>query len=81
MRADKLLTHINKIDKHFTNNNNKCPSINLKRTQWVPNSEMSNFCSDQGRTRVFGETYVCTSQPETRGERRSGQKWPFMDGH
>jgi hypothetical protein len=28
--------------------------MNLKRIQWVPNSEMSNFCSDQGRTRVFG---------------------------
>jgi hypothetical protein len=28
--------------------------MNLKRTQWVPNSEMSNFCSDQGRTRVCG---------------------------
>jgi len=30
----------------------------------VSNSEMSNFCSDQGR-----------------GERRAGQKRPFMDGH
>jgi len=28
---------------------------------------MSNFCSDQGRTRVFGEAYVCTPQPEARG--------------
>jgi hypothetical protein len=43
--------------------------MNLKRTQWVPNSEMSNFCSDQDRTRVCGEAYVCTPQPETRGER------------
>jgi hypothetical protein len=42
---------------------------------------MSNFCSDQGRTRVCGEAYVCTPQPETRGERRAGQKGPFMDGH
>jgi hypothetical protein len=42
---------------------------------------MRNFCSDQGRTRVFGEAYVCTPQPETRGERRAGQKGPFMDGH
>ncbi|MFZ0484640.1 MAG: hypothetical protein WAL93_14725, partial [Desulfobacterales bacterium] len=47
----------------------------------MSNSEMSNFCPDQGRTRVFGEAYVCTPQPETRGERRSGQKGPFMDGH
>jgi hypothetical protein len=54
----------------------------------VPNSEMSNFCSDQGRTRVCGPriagqegVYVCTPQPETRGEHRAGQKWPFMDGH
>jgi hypothetical protein len=42
---------------------------------------MSNFCSDQGRTRVFGEAHVGTLQPETREERRSGQKWPFMNGH
>jgi hypothetical protein len=28
MGADKLLTHINKTDKHFTNIPNKCPSIN-----------------------------------------------------
>ena len=42
---------------------------------------MSSFCSDQGRTRVCGEAYVCTPQPETRGERRAGQKGPFMDGH
>ena len=55
---------------------------------------MSNFCPDQGRirrrpkkramagqARVFGEAYVCTSQAETRGERRAGQKGPFMDGH
>jgi hypothetical protein len=55
--------------------------MNLKQIQWVPNSEMSNFCSDQGRTRVFGEAYVCTPQPETRGERRSGQKGQFLDGH
>jgi hypothetical protein len=55
--------------------------MNLKRTQWVPNSEMSNFCSDQGRTKVCGEAYVCTPQPETRGERRAGKKRPFMDGH
>jgi hypothetical protein len=47
----------------------------------VSNSEMSNFCSDQGRTRVCGEAYVCTPQPETRGERRARQKWPFVDGH
>ena len=45
----------------------------------MPNSEMSNFCPDQGRTRVCGEVYVCTPQPETRGERRAGQKGPFMD--
>ncbi len=44
-------------------------------------SEMSNFCPDQGRTRVFGEAYACTPQPETRGERRAGQKGPFLDGH
>jgi len=56
-------------------------------------SEMSNFCSDQGRpreigfafhgagTRVFGAADVCTPQLETRGERRAGQKGPFMDGH
>jgi len=42
---------------------------------------MSNFCPDQGRTRVCGKAYVCTPQPETRGERRAGQKGPFMDGH
>jgi hypothetical protein len=24
---------------------------------------------------------LCTPQPETRGERRAGQKGPFMDGH
>jgi hypothetical protein len=47
----------------------------------VSNSEMSSFCFDQGRTRVCGEAYVCTPQPETRGERRAGQKGPFMDGH
>jgi len=45
------------------------------------------FCSDQGRTRVCDlrsrdrKAYVFTPQPETRGERRSGQKWSFMDGH
>ena len=27
---------------------------------WVSNSEMSNFCPDQGRTRVCGEAYACT---------------------
>ena len=27
---------------------------------------MINFCSDQGHTRVYGEAYVCTPQPETR---------------
>jgi len=42
---------------------------------------MSNFCPDQGRTRVCGEAYACTPQPGTRGERRAGQKGPFMDGH
>jgi len=48
---------------------------------------MSNFCSDQGRTRVCGprkagqEGHVCTPKPETRRERRAGQKEPFMDGH
>ncbi|MFZ0482481.1 MAG: hypothetical protein WAL93_03745, partial [Desulfobacterales bacterium] len=52
-----------------------------KMNTMVSNSEMSNFCPDQGRTRVCGEAYVCTPQPETRGERRAGQKWPFMDGH
>jgi len=46
----------------------------------MSNSEMSSFCSDQGRTRVFGEAYACTPQPETRGESRAGQKGPFMDG-
>ncbi len=25
--------------------------------------------------------YPCMPQPETRGERRSGQKGPFMDGN
>jgi len=30
---------------------------------------MSNFCSDQGRTRVCGKAYVGTPQPETRGLR------------
>jgi hypothetical protein len=64
--------------------------MNPKRTQWVPNSEMSNFvlitcavealATSQGRTRVCGEAYFCTPQPETRRERRAGQKWPFMDG-
>ena len=47
----------------------------------VSNSEMSNFCSAQGRTRVCGEAYVCAPQPETRGERRAGQKGPFMNGY
>jgi len=47
----------------------------------VSNPEMSNFCPDQGRTRVCGEAYACTPQPETRGERRAGQKEPFMDGN
>jgi hypothetical protein len=42
---------------------------------------MINFCSDQGRTRVYGEVYVCTPQPEIRGKRRAGQKGAFMDGH
>ena len=42
---------------------------------------MSNFCPDQGRTRVCGEAYVCTPQPETRGERRAEQKGPFMGGN
>jgi len=42
---------------------------------------MSNFYSDQGRTRVFGEAYICMLQPETRGERRAGQKGPFMDSN
>jgi len=42
---------------------------------------MSIFCPDQDRTRVCGEAYECTPQPETRGERRAGQKGPFMDGH
>jgi hypothetical protein len=61
--------------------------MNLKRIQWVPNSEMSNFCSDQGRTRVFGpriagqEGVRLYAAAGTRGERRAGQKWPFMDGH
>jgi hypothetical protein len=48
---------------------------------------MSNFCSDQGLTRVCDpriagqEAYVfCTPQPETRGERRAGQKEPSMHG-
>jgi hypothetical protein len=40
-----------------------------KWTQGVSNPEMRNFCSDQGRTRVCGEAYVCTPQPETRGLR------------
>jgi hypothetical protein len=44
----------------------------------VSYAEMSNFCSDQGRTRVFGEAYVCMPQPEARGERRTGQKGPFL---
>ena len=34
-----------------------------------------------GQARVCGEAYACTPQPETRGERRAGQKGPFMDGH
>jgi hypothetical protein len=55
--------------------------MNSKSTQWVSNSEMSKFCSDQGRTRGCGEVYVCTPQPETRGERRAGQKRPFMVGY
>jgi len=46
----------------------------------VSNSELSSFCSDQGRTRVCGEAYVCKPQPEISEERRSGQKGPFMDG-
>jgi len=41
---------------------------------------MNNFCLVQGHTRVCGEAYDCTPQPETRGERRAGQKRPFMDG-
>jgi len=72
--------------------------MNLKRTQWVPNSEMSNFCSDQGRTRVCGprkagqegvRLYAAAGNPRpparrayaSERERRSRQKWPFMDGH
>jgi hypothetical protein len=35
---------------------------------------MNNFCPDQGRTRVYGEAYACTPQPETRGERRAQGK-------
>jgi len=27
------------------------------------------------------KAYACRPQPETRGERRAGQKGPFMDGH
>ena len=27
------------------------------------------------------KAYDCTPQPEIRGERRAGQKGPFMDGH
>ena len=33
-----------------------------------------DFRSGQGRTRVYGEAYHCTPQPETRGERRPGLK-------
>ena len=32
---------------------------------------MRIFCVGQGRTRVCGEAYSCTSQPETCGERRT----------
>jgi hypothetical protein len=27
------------------------------------------------------KAYVCTAQPESRGERRSAEKLPFMDGN
>jgi len=50
---------------------------------------MRIFCSDQGRTRVFGYRKQSGTerqpsrmpQPETRGECGSGQKGPFMDGN
>jgi hypothetical protein len=35
---------------------------------------MSSFCSDQGRTRVCGEGYVCTPQPENRGDAEQDKK-------
>jgi hypothetical protein len=44
----------------------------------VPDSEMRIFGSAQGRTRVCGEAYAGTPQPETRGERRAGPKRPFL---
>ena len=53
---------------------------------------MSNFCPDQGRTRVSGEAYSLYASAEnprppalrayaSERERRSGQKGPFMDGN
>ncbi len=71
---------------------NQCPSTIIKLIMVVSNSEMSNFCSDQGRTRVYGEAYVlyaATENPRpparrayaSERERRTGQKGPFMDGH
>ena len=50
------------------------PRPNGRGLREANRSEMSNFCPDQGRTRVFGEAYYCTPQPETRGERRSSEK-------
>ncbi len=50
---------------------------------------MSNFLSEQGRTRVYAETYFSyvagvlfsSRRRKTRGERRSEGKGPFMDCH
>jgi hypothetical protein len=47
---------------------------------------MRNFFDEKGRTRVFGPrkagqegVQLCTPQTETRGERMSSKKGPFMD--
>jgi len=50
-------------------------------TQQVFDSEMKIFFAEQGLTRVCGEAYCCTPQPETRGRRRSAENRPFLDGH
>jgi hypothetical protein len=50
---------------------------------------MSNFFYKQGRTRVYAETptevgvagVLLKPQAKTRGERRSEEKGPFMDGN
>ena len=53
----------------------------------MSNSEINNFCSDQGRTRVCGprkagqEGLELYAAAETLEERRTGQKGPFVDGH